>query len=55
MIGCPYELRPIGWVESPVVDPELAPKQGNEGSPEAWPALEISRTWDRLGHPLFLS
>ncbi len=36
MIGCPYELRPIGWVESPLVDPELAPKQGDEGSPEAW-------------------
>lgn len=31
-----YELQPIGWVESPLVDPALAPKQGNEGSPEAW-------------------
>ena len=30
-----YELRPIGWVESPLVDPDLAPKQGDEGSPEA--------------------
>ncbi len=30
-----YELRPIGWVESPLVDPDLAPKQEDEGSPEA--------------------
>jgi tRNA-Thr(GGU) m(6)t(6)A37 methyltransferase TsaA len=31
-----YELRPIGWVESPLVDPATAPKQGGEGSPDAW-------------------
>jgi tRNA-Thr(GGU) m(6)t(6)A37 methyltransferase TsaA len=31
----PYVLRPIGWVESPLVDRDLAPKQGDEGSPEA--------------------
>lgn len=31
-----YDLRPIGWVSSPLEDPETAPKQGNEGSPEAW-------------------
>jgi tRNA-Thr(GGU) m(6)t(6)A37 methyltransferase TsaA len=31
-----YELRPIGWVESPLVDTSLAPKQGDEGSPLAW-------------------
>jgi tRNA-Thr(GGU) m(6)t(6)A37 methyltransferase TsaA len=31
-----YEIRPIGWVASPLVDPALAPKQGDEGSPEAW-------------------
>lgn len=30
-----YDLRPIGWVESPLTDPATAPKQG-EGSPEAW-------------------
>lgn len=35
-----YELRPIGWVESPLVDRALAPKQGEEGSPEAWLAFE---------------
>lgn len=31
-----YEVRPIGYVESPVVDRESAPKQGFEGAPEAW-------------------
>ncbi len=35
-----YDLQPIGWVESPLVDLELAPKQGDEGSPEAWIAFE---------------
>ena len=31
-----YELWPIGRVESPLVDREAAPKQGDEGSPDAW-------------------
>jgi tRNA-Thr(GGU) m(6)t(6)A37 methyltransferase TsaA len=30
-----YELRPIGWVESPLIDLDTAPKQGDEGAPEA--------------------
>jgi tRNA-Thr(GGU) m(6)t(6)A37 methyltransferase TsaA len=30
------ELRPIGRVESPLVDPAAAPKQGDEGAPAAW-------------------
>lgn len=30
------ELRPIGRVESPLVDRDTAPKQGHEGCPEAW-------------------
>jgi tRNA-Thr(GGU) m(6)t(6)A37 methyltransferase TsaA len=30
------ELIPIGAVESPLTDPASAPKQGREGSPEAW-------------------
>jgi len=34
-----FELRPIGWVESPLVDPAMAPKQGDEGTPDAWLAL----------------
>ena len=36
----PYVLRPIGWVESPLVDRDTAPKQGGEGSPEAWLVFE---------------
>lgn len=35
-----YELHPIGWVESPLVDRAVAPKQGNEGSPDAWLAFD---------------
>jgi tRNA-Thr(GGU) m(6)t(6)A37 methyltransferase TsaA len=35
MTGDAYELRPVGWVESTLVDPDAAPKQGDEGSPEA--------------------
>jgi tRNA-Thr(GGU) m(6)t(6)A37 methyltransferase TsaA len=31
-----YEVRPIGSVESPLVDPKTAPKQGFEGAPEVW-------------------
>lgn len=34
------ELVPIGRVESPLVDPASAPKQGNEGAPEAWLVLD---------------
>ena len=30
------ELRPIGHVESTLVDPVTAPKQGDEGAPQAW-------------------
>ena len=35
-----YVLRPIGRVESPLVDAAMAPKQGDEGSPEAWLVFE---------------
>ena len=31
-----FQLQPIGRVESALVDPATAPKQGNEGAPEAW-------------------
>ena len=30
------ELIPIGSVESPLTDPASAPKQGDEGAPDAW-------------------
>jgi tRNA-Thr(GGU) m(6)t(6)A37 methyltransferase TsaA len=29
------ELTPIGWVESPLTDRSEAPKQGDEGAPDA--------------------
>ena len=32
----PFELRSVGHVESALVDPETAPKQGFEGAPDAW-------------------
>ena len=34
------ELTAIGFVESPLTDPGSAPKQGDEGAPEAWLVLE---------------
>lgn len=34
------ELKPIGRVESPLTDRASAPKQGHEGSPEAWLVFE---------------
>lgn len=30
------EMRAIGTVESPLSDPAAAPKQGDEGAPDAW-------------------
>jgi tRNA-Thr(GGU) m(6)t(6)A37 methyltransferase TsaA len=33
--GSPFELRAIGTVQSPLSDPALAPRQGDEGGPEA--------------------
>ena len=38
----PYELRPIGTVRSTLTDPAIAPKQGDEGGPEAWLELDDS-------------
>jgi tRNA-Thr(GGU) m(6)t(6)A37 methyltransferase TsaA len=31
-----YVVEPIGRVATPLTDPAAAPKQGHEGSPEAW-------------------
>jgi tRNA-Thr(GGU) m(6)t(6)A37 methyltransferase TsaA len=36
----PFEVTPIGRVESPLTDPASAPKQGDEGAPDAWLAFE---------------
>jgi tRNA-Thr(GGU) m(6)t(6)A37 methyltransferase TsaA len=36
----PFELTPIGWVESPLEDRDQAPRQGDEGAPSAWLVFE---------------
>ncbi len=36
MVGTTYEVRPIGFVESELVETGEAPKQGFEGGPRAW-------------------
>jgi tRNA-Thr(GGU) m(6)t(6)A37 methyltransferase TsaA len=52
----PFEVRPIGWVESPLRELDEAPRQGDEGAPSAWlvfhpdlePALRDLRIGDRV-------
>jgi tRNA-Thr(GGU) m(6)t(6)A37 methyltransferase TsaA len=36
----PIELEPVGTVVSPLADLEDAPKQGDEGAPDAWIEFE---------------
>ena len=31
-----YQVVPVGWVESPLTDRAQAPRQGDEGAPDAW-------------------
>ena len=31
-----YQVVPIGWVESPLKNRSQAPRQGDEGAPDAW-------------------
>ena len=31
-----YEVQPVGWIESPLTDVAAAPRQGDEGAPDAW-------------------
>jgi tRNA-Thr(GGU) m(6)t(6)A37 methyltransferase TsaA len=35
-----FEVVPIGTVESSLTDPAIAPKQGDEGAPDAWLVFE---------------
>lgn len=35
-----FEVRAIGTVESPLIDRASAPRQGDEGAPEAWLVLD---------------
>jgi tRNA-Thr(GGU) m(6)t(6)A37 methyltransferase TsaA len=37
-----FELRPIGVVGSPLAELEEAPRQGDEGAPDAWLVLDPS-------------
>lgn len=34
------EVKPVGRVESPLTERAAAPKQGNEGAPDAWIVFE---------------
>jgi tRNA-Thr(GGU) m(6)t(6)A37 methyltransferase TsaA len=40
MTDGPLVVHPIGWVESALVDRDQAPKQGDEGAPNAWLVFE---------------
>jgi tRNA-Thr(GGU) m(6)t(6)A37 methyltransferase TsaA len=35
-----YALQPIGYVRSPLRERKNAPRQGNEGAPDAWVEME---------------
>jgi tRNA-Thr(GGU) m(6)t(6)A37 methyltransferase TsaA len=35
-----YQVVPIGWVESPLMERAQAPRQGSEGAPSAWLVFE---------------
>ena len=35
-----YEVVPVGWVESPLKERAEAPRQGDEGAPDAWLVFE---------------
>ena len=37
-----FSLRPVGSVESPLTDRDQAPRQGDEGAPQAWLVLDPS-------------
>jgi tRNA-Thr(GGU) m(6)t(6)A37 methyltransferase TsaA len=39
-MGTEFVLRPVGHVQSELTDPALAPRQGDEGAPEAWLVLD---------------
>jgi tRNA-Thr(GGU) m(6)t(6)A37 methyltransferase TsaA len=53
-----YEVRPVAWVESPFVDRASAPKQGDEGAPDAWlvfdPAVAVAVHDVRAGTDVLL-
>ncbi len=40
MSNGPFQLHPIGWVESSLLTRDAAPRQGDEGAPDAWIVFE---------------
>jgi hypothetical protein len=44
-----HDVCPVGRVESPLTDLAAAPKQGDEGAPEAWLVFtpEVADAWSR--------
>jgi tRNA-Thr(GGU) m(6)t(6)A37 methyltransferase TsaA len=40
MTATPFVVHPIGHVESRLVDTKAAPKQGDEGAPDAWIVID---------------
>ena len=53
-----FTLRPIGHVDSPLLDREQAPKQGDEGAPAAWlvfrPEYQEGLRDLRVGDPILV-
>jgi len=51
-------VRPVGWVESPLVELAQAPRQGDEGAPPAWlvfpPAMAEAIRDLRVGDRVFV-
>jgi tRNA-Thr(GGU) m(6)t(6)A37 methyltransferase TsaA len=42
MIDVAIIVRPVGRVDSPLIDLDQAPKQGDEGAPDAWLVFDES-------------
>jgi tRNA-Thr(GGU) m(6)t(6)A37 methyltransferase TsaA len=42
MVMNDYRIRPVGRVESPLTSRDEAPRQGDEGAPEAWLVFDPS-------------
>jgi tRNA-Thr(GGU) m(6)t(6)A37 methyltransferase TsaA len=53
-----YQVRPIGWVESTLIDTADAPNQGHQGAPDAWlvinPDVREGLRDLRVGSDIFL-
>ena len=48
MNGARFEVNAVGRVESPLTDLESAPKQGDEGAPQAWLVFDPEGANSRL-------